>query len=96
MAFFAGFCLIVNGAYLGAGAFFAAGDSADLLRYGAPPWQLILFGVLACAGGLFLWHGLGPNFGLRQPGGHVDRRAAILACAAFFVMIVTCAIASWN
>jgi hypothetical protein len=35
--FFAGFCLIANGAYLGVGGFSGVGDAGDLFRYGAPP-----------------------------------------------------------
>jgi hypothetical protein len=53
---FAGFCLIVNGAYLGLGPTMTAGDGHDLLRHGAPTWSLIAFGILALGGGLYLWH----------------------------------------
>lgn len=84
LQFFAGFCLIANGAYIGGGAFTPSGDTVDLLREGASPWQFIAFGIPAVAGGFALWNSLGRNFGLKQPGGHVDRRAAIasaIACA---------------
>lgn len=54
--FFAGFCLIANGAYLGVGAFTGAGDAGDLLMLGAPRWTLVAFGVLGVPLGLFLWH----------------------------------------
>ncbi len=76
-AFFAGFCLIANGAYLGAGSFIGAGDAGDLLRHGAPQWSLVLFGLIMSALGLRLWHGLGPYFGLGPARGRVDRRAAV-------------------
>src|SRR4051812_19626552 len=33
--FFAGFCLIANGAYLGVGSFGRVGDAKDLLNHGA-------------------------------------------------------------
>ncbi len=62
--FFAGFCCIANGAYIGLGSFDAIGDCGELIRHGAPLWQLWLFGAGNVAGGLFLWHGLGPHFGL--------------------------------
>lgn len=62
-AFFAGFCLIANGGYLGAGAFYPVGDAADLLRSGAPRWALLTFGILAVSLGLWRWHALGPRFG---------------------------------
>jgi hypothetical protein len=61
--FFAGFCLVANGAYLGGGALVGIGDAGDLLRHGAPSWCLCLFGGLAAAAGLGLWHGQGRHFG---------------------------------
>jgi hypothetical protein len=57
--FFAGFCLVANGAYLGVGWTVRSGDAADLVKYGAPVWTLMSFGVCACAAGLYLWHRLG-------------------------------------
>ena len=57
--FFAGFCLIVNGAYLGVGWMTAAGDAGDLVAHGTPKWVLMLFGVVAGGAGLYLWHRLG-------------------------------------
>ena len=80
--FFAGFCLIANGAYLAGGAWLAAGDAADLLRLGAQRWQLLAFGLPAIGVGLALWNGLGPHFGLASRGGRVDRRASIAIAVA--------------
>ena len=57
--FFAGFCLVANGAYLGVGAFTGAGDAGDLVAYGTPAWALVLFGAIAAGAGLYLWHRLG-------------------------------------
>lgn len=54
--FFAGFCLIANGAYIGVGSFMAIGDAGDLLRHGAPQWTLIAFGGTAAGCGLWIWH----------------------------------------
>jgi len=59
LAFFAGFCLIVNGAYIGVGWVDNAGDAGTLLRHGASLWVMIVAGVLAIAGGLLLWHRIG-------------------------------------
>ncbi|MCI0464503.1 MAG: hypothetical protein L0Z62_46825 [Gemmataceae bacterium] len=85
--FFAGFCLIANGAYLGAGSFAGAGDAGDIVRHGAPQWVLILFGLTTMALGLWLWHGLGPQFGLGPSHGQVDRRAAVAVAAALGVLV---------
>ena len=54
--FFAGFCLIANGAYIGLGSFGRIGDAGDLLRHGSPQWLLVAFGVSAIATGLLIWH----------------------------------------
>ena len=86
--FFAGFCLVANGAYLGADSFFRGGDGRDLIAYGTPPWVLIVFGVMAVTGGLCLWNGLGPHFGLGEARGRVDRRAAWGAAIALAVLSV--------
>jgi hypothetical protein len=64
--FLAGFCLMANGAYLGIGAWSGDGDAGDLVAAGAAVWQLVAFGVLACAAGLWLWHGLAPAMGWRR------------------------------
>jgi hypothetical protein len=54
--FFAGFCLIANGAYIGAGSFYEIGDAGDLLRHGAPRWTLMAFGVGSLIAGFWIWH----------------------------------------
>ena len=84
---FAGFCLVANGAYLLGGVFLRGGgdDAGVILQSGGARWQLAAFGLAAIAAGLYLWHGLGPYFGLGEARGKVDRRAAIgvaigLAC----------------
>lgn len=64
LRFFAGFCLIANGAYIGLGSFESVGDCGDLLRHGAALWQLWLFGGVTIPVGFWLWNGLGASFGL--------------------------------
>lgn len=86
LRFFAGFCLIANGAYLGIGSFDRAGDAGDLLRYGAPLWQLWLFGLLTAPTGLFLWHRLGPHFGL---GPTPSRVSPLMAWLTFALLTAT-------
>jgi len=86
--FFAGFCLVANGAYLVGDCFAGGGDARDLIRYGTPPWALVLFGLPAVALGLYLWNGLGPHFGLGEGQGRVDRRAAVGTTVALACLIV--------
>ena len=96
-AFFAGFCLLANGAYLAAGSFVGgpndADDAHELLRHGAQAWQLISFGVVASAVGIRLWHGLGNCFGLGKSPAAIENQSLIAATLvlagwiAFYLMV---------
>lgn len=85
--FFAGFCLIANGVYIGA-AWLADGgaDAGDLLRLGATHWQLVLFGLVTVPLGFFLWNGLGTKFGLGTAHGSVSRTAAVISASLFLIL----------
>jgi hypothetical protein len=85
--FFAGFCLIANGAYIGAGSFYRVGDAGELLRHGASSWQLWVFGAVAVAAGLLLWNRLGPHFGFGAVHGQVSRQASLGSLAAFVIIV---------
>src|SRR6476469_6961517 len=61
--FFAGFCLIANGVYLGLGWVTRAGDAGDIVNHGTPVAVLVGFGVVATGAGLSLWHLLGRSNG---------------------------------
>lgn len=76
--FFAGFCLIANGAYLGAGVVNPVGDALSLMQHGTPAWGLGLFGLVTVSSGLWLWHGLGPRFGLGSRAEPADPAAAVM------------------
>lgn len=88
LRFFAGFCLIANGAYLGIGSFDRIGDCGDLLRHGAPMWQLWLFGAICAPLGLWLWHGLGKHFGLGANALPVEPRVAYSIAAIAGVLLL--------
>jgi hypothetical protein len=85
LRFFAGFCLIANGAYLASAALLPAGDTADLLRLGTPLWVIVIPGVAAFIAGLAMWNRLGPHFGF---GGQPVDRAAILASSMALIVLV--------
>ncbi|MHB1033632.1 MAG: hypothetical protein ACYC35_15365 [Pirellulales bacterium] len=87
-AFFARFCLVANGAYFAGGAVLGDGDAGDLIRGGSARWPMIVFGILAVTLGLYLWHGLGPHFGLGASAGKVDRRAAVGVSLALTLVVV--------
>lgn len=61
--FFAGFCLLANGAYIGSAVLVPVGDSEDLVRMGVPAWVLALIGWPAAAAGVALWNGMAKNLG---------------------------------
>ena len=93
LRFFAGFCLIGNGTYIGIGSFGRVGDCGVMLRNGSAPWQLWLFGTVTVSVGLWLWNGEAKYFGLGAAREQVSARIAyssFLACVA--LLALACAI----
>lgn len=86
--FFAGFCLVANGAYMAAGAVWRIGDSADLLSHGESKALLIALGVLLTAAGLWAWNGLGRHFAIGRHAEHVTPRLAWTIAGAAAVLLV--------
>lgn len=66
LRFFAGFCLIANGAYIGLGSIQRIGDCGVMLRDGSPLWLLWLFGIVTVPAGLWLLDGTCEYFGLGE------------------------------
>ena len=87
LRFFAGFCLIANGAYIAGGATSAIGDCGEMLRHGSPLWLLWLFGLVTVPAGLWLWSGQGKHFGLGEARGTVDRGVTYVALGVFLVLV---------
>ena len=87
MRFFAGFGLVANGAYIGAGIVMPVGDSVEMIRLGSPPWLLGAFGVATLPVGLWLWNGQGVYFGLNSGNGRVSRRAACSTMALLLAVL---------
>jgi hypothetical protein len=88
--FFAGFCLIANGGYVGGGSFGGRGNASDpgvMLTHGSPTWSLGLFAAAAFPLGLWLWNGLGPHFGLGAANGKVDRHLAYASCVLLLLVV---------
>ena len=86
--FFAGFCLVANGAYIAAGSFDNVGDAGDMLKQGSAAWQLWLFGLVTVPLGFLVWHGLGSKFGLGQTAGRVDVRAAYGSLGLLLILFI--------
>ena len=81
--FFAGFCLLANGVYIGGGSFQGIADAGELLMHGARHWQLLVFGIVTAPLGLYFWNGLGPALGLGDAHGRVSRAAAVTSLCLF-------------
>lgn len=88
LRFFAGFCLIANGVYIGVGSFDGVGDCGQMLRHGSEMWHLWLFGVLATPLGILLWHRQGPYFGFGSAKGQVNHGVAIGSLVTCIALIV--------
>jgi len=89
--FFAGFCLVVNGAYIGGGSFDGIGDAGDMMDAGSPIWALWLFGLVCFAGGLMLWHGIGRRLGVTRNGPRLSRQLMV-ASLAMCVIAILCVV----
>lgn len=63
LAFFAGFCLIANGAYIGLGSIEGVGDAGGMLRLGSPILLLWTFGLILSVMGFSLWGRVSGEFG---------------------------------
>ena len=87
LRFFSGFCLIANGAYIGAGSFGRIGDCGEMLRHGSPIWILWLFGLLAVPVGLALWNGQGREFGVGREAAPVDVAALFVSTVALMLLL---------
>jgi hypothetical protein len=57
--FFAGFCLVANGSYIGIDAFGKTGDGLEMTRTGTPTIAMVLFGLITTVAGFVVWHRLG-------------------------------------
>jgi hypothetical protein len=88
LQFFAGFCLLANGLYIGLGSFRRVGDCGEMLRHGSALWQLWLFGSVCAPIGLALWHGQGTLFGLGDANGQVSHRVAYASLGVCLALLV--------
>ena len=88
--FFAGFCLVANGAYIGFGSIELVGDCVEMHRAGTPSWLMILYGAVSFVAGLLTWHLLGSpdNYFARknQINGRTSVFCLLVACLSFIVL----------
>lgn len=87
LQFFAGFCLIANGSYIGIGSFAGIGDCGEMLRTGTPMWAMIAFGITTVPVGLLLWHRLGTVDRLFNEPSPITPRMAYAALTLLLVVV---------
>ncbi len=86
--FFAGFCLVANGVYIGTGWLFANGaDPGVMIENGSPRWLIIVFGIITFPTGLLLWHRQGHSFGLAGAKGNVSKNVAAVSAGLLVVLV---------
>ena len=88
VVFFAGFCLIANGAYISLGIADRIGDAGDMVRWGTPMWLMVLFGVVTVPAGLWLWHRGSPQLGFGRPRQRIAASHAYGALIAALLLFV--------
>lgn len=89
--FFAVFCLIVNGFYIGVGWTQRVGDAGDMLRLGCERWQLVLFGVTCLVVAIACGRGLEQRLRPRLAAHHASARFAISLCVLLVAAIIAMA-----
>ncbi|MFO7906270.1 MAG: hypothetical protein ACQESR_12650 [Planctomycetota bacterium] len=87
LRFFAGFCLIANGAYIAIGSMFRVGDCGEMLRTGTPPWVMLAFGAVTVPLGLYMWHTLGSLTRFLKDPSLASPRAAYFLFAVLIVVV---------
>ncbi|QDT91249.1 hypothetical protein [Gimesia algae] len=91
LQFFAGFCLIANGAYIAGGSLDGVGDCGVMLQTGTPVWVMWGFGLLTVPTGFWLWHRLGSFRDWWRHPERVSEQSAwfmLLAVATLVVLLV--------
>lgn len=93
--FFAVFCLLVNGLYIGLGWTQRVGDAGDMLCLGSEPWQLSMFGI-ACLIAIFicgrgLEQRLRPRLAAAQTSGQLTFALALMLMITVLAMLLLAA-----
>ncbi len=91
LRFFAGFCLIANGAYISVGSIDRVGDAGELLKLSTPGWALWLAGGIAIFTGFWIWHRMGSIGKFKQwttPSSSVRFQAGLLAATVGLQLVL--------
>ncbi len=86
--FFALFCLLVNGVYIGIGWINHIGDAGDLLRHGSERWQLITFGLFCLISAAVCGRGLESRLRSQQAITNASGRQLALLVLLLMITVV--------
>lgn len=86
--FFAGFCLVANGAYIAVGSFDGVGDCGEMLRTGTPMWLMLAFGGIAIPVGFYVWHRMGSASDFFSDPSLVTKKMLATTIAVLAVVVV--------
>jgi hypothetical protein len=88
LRFFAGFCLVANGIYIGVGWLLANGaDPWVMTENGSPKLLLVLFGIVTVPIGFYLWHREGRHFGFDEAKGAVSKPVALISTGLLITLV---------
>ncbi|MDB4731902.1 M50 family metallopeptidase [bacterium] len=87
LRFFAGFCLIANGAYLGSIAIEAVGDARDFLVENVPIYFPLTFAIITVPSGFLLWNNQGAIFGIGKNGRTISLQESGIAVSMLITWI---------
>lgn len=85
---FAGFCCIVNGAYIGFAPNSLGLDTCTMLANGSKRWHLVVFGISMLALGLWFWNGTGKVLGFGVSGGKVSNKHVIASVCLLAAVVL--------
>ena len=86
--YFAGFCLVANGAYIAIGSFDRVGDCGVMLQTGSPLWTLCGFGAITIPLGLYVWHRLGSIRGFLADPTLIGAHTTYLLLISLWIIVV--------
>ncbi len=86
--FFAGFCLIANGIYIGYGWLEEGGDASDLHALGESGLMMTIAGTITAVIGLALWSHVREEFGFGKETREVSVRLVIGTAALFVALLI--------
>ncbi len=89
LQFFAGFCLVANGAYIAFGAIDMVGDCRVMFETGTPVWMMGAFGAVAVPAGLLTWHHLGSPMDFWRSPAAISAKAAVLMSLVCISVVAT-------